>query len=119
MAGLPCSVPDCPYNTDSQVGGETELQDKSALLKIHTDGVHKTAPAPVQCPASAKAKINPRKLYAGSDMQAWDQFIARWKIFKTTMGITEQSSPMWLFNCLDSELQANPGTDPHSHYKRI
>ena len=33
------------------------------------------------------------------------------------MGITEQSSPMWLFNCLDSELgdavlQANPGTDP-------
>ena len=32
------------------------------------------------------------------------------------MGITEQSSPMWLFNCLDSELGdkvllANPGTD--------
>ena len=61
--------------------------------------------------------MDPPKLYAGSDMQAWDQFIARWKIFKTTMGITEQSSPMWLFNCLDSELgdavlQANPGTDP-------
>ena len=64
-----------------------------------------------------KAKMEPPKLHAGSDVQAWDQFIARWTIFKSTMNIGVTSAPMWLFNCLDQELgdavlQANIGTAP-------
>ena len=47
--------------------------------------------------------MDPPKLHAGSDLQTWDQFIARWEIFKATMNITTGTS-MWLFNCLDEEL---------------
>ena len=62
--------------------------------------------------------MDPPKLHAGSDVQAWDQFTSRWEIFKSTMNITTGSS-MWLFNCLDDELgdavlQANIGTAPQN-----
>ena len=53
--------------------------------------------------SAVRAKMDPPKLHAGSDVQAWDQFTSRWEIFKSTMNITTGSS-MWLFNCLDDEL---------------
>ena len=100
--------------------GDTELQDKISLLQIHADSVDKTGTAPNhQTGATPKAKMDPPKLHAGSDVQTWDQFFARWNIFKTTMNVNDQSSRMWLFNCLESELgdavlHANPGTTPQT-----
>ena len=47
---------------------------------------------------SVRAKMDPTKLHAGSDVQALDQFTARWE-----MNITTGTS-MWLFNCLGEEL---------------
>ena len=52
-------------------------------------------------------------------MQDWDQFIARWIIFKSTMNVGVHSASMWLLNCLDQEpgdavLQANIGTAPQN-----
>ena len=105
MAALPCSVTGCPYTTADTVDDAAAIQDKIAVLRIHADSVHGVANAPVQHAAgpSVRAKMDPPKLNAGSDVQAWDQFVARWEIFKSTMNITTDTS-MWLFNCLDEEL---------------
>ena len=116
MAPLPCSAPDCTYTTADTVDNAANMQDKITVLRIHADTVHGSPITPAQNTAgpSVRAKMDPTKLHAGSDVQAWDQFTARWEIFKSTMNITTGTS-MWLFNCLDEELgdavlQAN--TDP-------
>lgn len=106
MAALPCSAPGCTYTTTDTVDdATTTLQDKISVLRIHADTVHGGANTPAQNNAgpSVRAKMDPPKLHAGSDVQAWDQFTARWEIFKSTMNITTGIS-MWLFNCLDEEL---------------
>ena len=118
MAALPCSAPGCTYTTEDTVdNANATVQDKILVFRIHADTVHGSATTPAQNNAatpSVRAKMEPPKLHAGSDVQAWDQFIARWEIFKSTMNIAA-GSPMWLFNCLDEELgdavlQANIGT---------
>jgi hypothetical protein len=48
--------------------------------------------------------MDPPKLQSGVDQQTWDQFMARWTIFKTTMGVDGRTASMWLFNCLDKDL---------------
>ena len=105
MAALPCSAPDCPYTTADTVDNAATMQDKISVLRIHADTVHGGTNTPAQNAAgpSVRAKMDPPKLHAGSDVQAWDQFLARWEIFKSTMNITTGTS-MWLFNCLDEEL---------------
>ena len=45
--------------------------------------------------------------------------MARWEIFKTTMGVDGETASMWFFNCLDKDLgdevlKANPGTPPQN-----
>ena len=118
MAALPCSAPDCPYTTADTLDNAAIMQDKLTVLRIHTDAVHSSANTPARNTASpsVRAKMDPPKLHAGSDVQAWDQFTARWEIFKSTMNITTGIS-MWLFNCLDEELgdavlQANTNPAP-------
>ena len=118
MAALPCSAPDFPYTTADTVDNTTNMQDKISVLRIHADTVHGSANTPAQNIANppVRAKMDPPKLHTGSDMQAWNQFTARWEIFKTTMNITSGIS-MWLFNCLDEELgdavlQANTNPAP-------
>ena len=118
MAALPCSAPDCPYTTADTLDNDANMQDKISVLRIHADTVHGNTNTPAQNTAgpSVRAKMDPPKLYAGSDVQAWDQFTARWEIFKSTMNITTSTS-MWLFNCLDEELgdavlQANTNPAP-------
>ena len=83
----------------------TAMADKIALLRIHADVEHGREQAVVNngVPNSVKAKMDTPKLQLGVDQQAWDQFMARWEIFKSTMNITTDTS-MWLFNCLDEEL---------------
>ena len=61
--------------------------------------------------------MDPPKLQPGVDQQTWDQFMARWGIFKTTMGVDGGTAAMWFFNCLDTDLgdevlKANPGIPP-------
>ena len=53
------------------------------------------------------------------DQQTWDQFLARWGTFKTTMGGEGGTASMWFFNCLEKDLgdevlKANPGTPPQN-----
>ena len=115
MAGLPCSVRLCPYNTDDQVPSEQPFADKLALLKIHADSAHVL---PQQAPVAAhpKVKLDPPKLSAGSDQETWEHFLRNWSMFKTGMGITHQQAPVYMFNCLDSDLKddilrANPSTE--------
>ena len=119
MASITCSKTGCLYTTSDQVDNDTPLTDKLVLLRIHADVEHSNGPPQGNNGASSsvKAKMEPPKLHAGSDVQAWDQFIARWTIFKSTMNIGVTSASMWLFNCLDQELgdavlQANIGTAP-------
>ena len=38
MAAIPCSVPDCSYTTADSVDDAAAIQDKIAVLRIHTDG---------------------------------------------------------------------------------
>ena len=115
MAGLPCSVPLCQYNTDSQVPATQPFADKLALLKIHADSAH-SHPQPAPVAAHPRVKLDPPKLSAGSDQETWEHFLRNWKMFKTGMGITATQAPVYLFNCLDSDLKddilrANPSTD--------
>ena len=87
MASIPCSKTGCLYTTGDQVDKETPLTDKLVLLSIHADVEHSNGPSQGNNGASSsvKAEMDPPKLHAGSDLQAWDQFIARWTIFKSSM----------------------------------
>ena len=115
--GMPCSYGDCNYTTTSQVPDDTDFAVKVQLLVSHQDrcpagGGGSAAPA-----TGVKAKMDTPKLQLGVDQQTWDQFMTRWKIFKTTMGVDGGQAPGWLFNCLDRDLgdeviKANPGTEP-------
>ena len=116
--GLRCTVHPCEYNTDSQVPADTDLNIKVQLLQIHNSGVHEGGGGQVRTPGS-KAKMDTPKIQLGVDQQAWDQFMTRWNIYKTTMGIDGGTASSWLFNCLDRDLgdavlKANPGTDPQN-----
>ena len=109
-------MPSCTYNTDSQCDPGQAFADKLALLKIHADSTHSTsAPAP-RTASNSRAKLDAPKLSAGSDQETWEHFLRNWSMFKTGMGITTTQSPVFLFNCLDSDLKddilrANPGTE--------
>ena len=69
-AALPCSAPDCPYTTMDAVDYAATVQDKIAVLRIHADTVHGGATTPAQNNAgpSARAKMDPPKLSAGTDV---------------------------------------------------
>ena len=100
---------------------ETAMADKLTLLRIHADVEHGREQAVVNNGASnsVKAKMDAPKLQLGVDQQMWDQFMTRWKIFKTTMRVDDADAPSWLFNCLDKDLgdeviKANPGNEPQT-----
>ena len=114
--GLACTVPACGYTTDVQVPAESDMADKIQLLQIHTAAVHHDGGA-ARTPQGVKAKMDPPKIQLGVDQQTGDQFLARWDIFKKTMGVDNTQSSLWFFNCLDIELddevlKANPGKPP-------
>ena len=117
MASITCSKTGCLYTTSDQVDDDRPLTDKLVLLRIHADVEHSNRPTQGDNGAKSaiKVKMKPPKLRAGSNVQAWDQFIARWTLFKSTMNIGVTSASMWLLNCLNQELgdavlQANIGT---------
>ena len=112
--GLSCSDFTCQYTTTTQVPDDTDLASKIQLLQIHNSGVHEGGGGQ-DCVQGVKAKMDTPKLQLGVDQQTWDQFLTRWKIFKTTMGVDGGRAPSWLFNCLDRDLgdeviKTNPGT---------
>ena len=62
--------PGLPIHNGQPGGGEAELHDKIRLLQIHAG---KTVPAPDQhTGASPKAKMDPPRVHAGSDVQTLD-----------------------------------------------
>ena len=123
--GKACTIADCEYVTPTKVPDETEIQYKVPLLqlqmeelKLHTTVAHNIGggAGQVRTPGS-KAKMDTPKIKLGVDQQAWDQFLTRWNIYKTTMGIDGGTASSWLFTCLDTDLgdavlKANPGTEP-------
>ena len=100
------------------VPDDTDLAAKIQLLQIHTAAVQNSGGGQIRTPGS-KAKMDAPKIQLGVAQQAWDQFMTRWKIYKTTMGIDGGTVPSFLFACLDRDLgdeviKANPGTEPQS-----
>ena len=124
--GFPCSAAACGYVTRLCVPDDTEHADKVQLLQlqmqelqIHTQAVHPQAGVPAARSPGSKAKMDAPKIQLGVDQQAWDQFMTRWNIYKTTMGIDGGTAPSYLFTCLDKDLgdavlKANPGTEPQN-----
>ena len=113
--GLRCTHTPCEYTTTSQVPDDTDLAMKIRLLEVHNT-VHTQGGAGAGHVPGVKAKMDAPKLQLGVDQQMWDQFMTRWKIFKTTMGVDGGTAPSWLFNCLDRDLgdeviKANPGAE--------
>ena len=97
---------------------DTALSSKIELLKIHNT-VHTQGGAGTGHVLGVKAKMDALKLQLGIDQQTWDQFMTRWTIYKTTMGIDGATASSWLFTCLDKDLEdavlkANPGTEPQN-----
>ena len=90
--GLACSVPTCTYTTTDTVPDDTDIASKIQLLQIHTSAAHQGGPA-TRAPG-VKAKMDPPRLQTGVDQQTWDQFMARWAIFKTTMGVDGGTASM-------------------------
>ena len=96
----------------------TDLASKIELLKIHNT-VHTQGGAGTGHVPGVKAKMDAPKLQLGIDQQTWDQFMTRWTIYKTTMGIDVATASSWLFTCLDKDLEdavlkVNPGTEPQN-----
>ena len=100
--GLPCSDANCGYTTTSQVPDDTDLTAKIQLLQIHAATLHNGGGGQGRTPGS-KAKMDAPKIQLGVDQQAWDQFMTRWNIYKTTMGIDGGTAPSYLFTCLDKD----------------
>ena len=117
---LSCPDNTCGYTTSTQVSDDADLPSKIELLKIHMGFFHPSGGAGRDNRVPGiKAKMDTPKLRLGVDQQTWDQFMTRWKIFKTTMGVADTNASSWLFNCLDSDLgdeviKANPGTEPQN-----
>ena len=116
--GLRCTHTPCEYTTTSQVPDDTDLVLKVKLLKVHNT-VHTQGGAGADHVPGVKAKMDAPKLQLGVDQQTWEQFMTRWKIFKTTMRVNDADAPSWLFNCLDKDLgdeviKANPGNEPQT-----
>ena len=124
--GFPCSAADCDFVTRLRVPDDAEHADKVQLLQlqmqelqIHRQAAHPKVGAPAARTPGSKAKMDAPKIQLGVDQQAWDQFMTRWKMYKTTMGIDGGTAPSYFFSCLDKDLEdavlkANPGTDPQS-----
>ena len=81
--GLRCTHTPCEYTTTSQVPDDTDLAMKIRLLEVHNT-VHTQGGAGAGHVPGVKAKMDAPKLQLGVDQQMWDQFMTRWKIFKTT-----------------------------------
>ena len=97
------------------------LQLQMEELQIHRTDAHNIGGGAgrVDRVPGVKAKMDAPKLQLGVDQQMWDQFMTRWKIFKTTMRVDDADAPSWLFNCLDKDLgdeviKANPGNEPQT-----
>ena len=124
--GLPCSIVGCGYITPTKVPDEAEMQYKVRLMElqmaqfqIHRTDAHNMGGGAgrVDHVPGVKAKMAAPKLQLGVDHQMWDQFMTRWELFKTTMGVDDATAPSWLFTCLDKDLgdeviKANPGNEP-------
>merc|ERR1711888_32265 len=94
------------------------MQLQMQELQIHGSSVHNSGGGQV-CTPGSKAKMDTPKIQLGVDQQAWDQFLTRWHIYKTTMGIDGGTASSWLFTCLDRDLgdavlKANPGVEPQN-----
>merc|ERR1739844_874466 len=95
------------------------LQLQLQELQIHMQAAHQQVGVPAARTPGSKAKMDAPKIQLGVDQQAWDQFMTRWNIYKTTMGIDGGTASSWLFSCLDRDLgdavlKANPGTEPQN-----
>ena len=124
--GYPCPAADCDWVTRLCVPDDAEHADMVQLLQLqmqelqlHAQIVHPQVGAPAPRTPGSKAKMDAPKIQLGVDQQAWDQFMTRWNMYKTTMGIDGGSAPSYFFSCLDKDLgdavlKANPGTDPQS-----
>ena len=114
---LECTVAGC--NVGDGTKYKTPLLEADVavtVLGFHRHDIH-GAGQPAQTPQQVKAKMEPPKIQLGVDQQTWDHFMARWAMFKTTMGVDGTQSSMWFFNCLDRDLgdevlKANPGRPP-------
>ena len=118
-----CSIANCGYITTTKVPDDEEREYKTMLmqlqmqeLQIHGSSAHHVEGGQVRTPSS-KAKMDTPKIQMGVDQQAWGQFMTRWNIYKTTMGIDGGTASSWLFACLDKDLgdavlKANPGVEP-------
>ena len=121
--GLACSAANCGFVTTFKVTADEEREYKMQLmqlqmqeLQLHHSNAHGDGGGQNRV-QGVKAKMDPPKLRLGVDQQTWDQFITRWEIYKTTMGIDDATSPSWLFHCLEQDLgdeviKANPGIKP-------
>ena len=97
--GYPCSVAGCEYVTKTEMPGDMDptlkirmLELQMMELQVHASSVHHEGRV-AACSPGVKAKMDAPKLQLGVDQQAWDQFMTRWKIYKTTMGI-DSSAPL-------------------------
>ena len=106
---LECTMAGCDIGDGAR--GRTNLLDAEVavtVLGFHRQDIHgvrgnghTSHTPPTQ---HVKAKMEPPKVQLGVDQQTWDQFMARWVIFKTAMGVDGAQSSMWFFNCLDRDL---------------
>ena len=94
--GKTCSIGNYRYITSTKVPDETEMQYMVPLLQLQMEElqIHRTdahniggGAGRVDRVPGVKAKMDAPKLQLGVDQQMWDQFMTRWKIFKTTMGV--------------------------------
>ena len=101
MPNLPCSYPECTYETG-------EIADKDILLellKIH-GASHIAVPTAPPPPATKQKapKIERPKISYGSSEETWNTIIAHWSMFKRGTQLTPDETMQQLFQCCDDDL---------------
>ena len=102
---LECTEAECDMGNGARY--RTQMLDEAVAVQVlgfHLIGFHRqdihgvrgdghtNHTPPTQ---RVKAKMDTPKVQLGVDQQTWDQFMARWVIFKTAMGVDETQSSMW------------------------
>ena len=98
---LPCSSPDCEYQTPAGVPDYATLVQ---LMTLHTTQAH-SAPAPFTRPAS-KVDKRPRP-EARQDMTEhdWRYYVSEWEDYKRATGINGQDVLDELWSCMTADLK--------------
>ena len=104
MPAIPCSVPDCQFQTAAGLSSEVGLQ----IILLHRQDVHGMTPAAPQPPSPSSAKaMRPTRptVNAGMSESEWSFFLHEWARYTRLTGIKDEVLRDELWSCMEESLR--------------